>query len=129
MLPLPKPPSQRELDCLKSHQTVDDYNLPHLHKIIPSVSTDAIRSPGIFLEELEKTNVRLICMCYKHAVTGYRIPLRCIYPISGDQGKQGEFQKTRTSLLKTAIIELQQKGAIKEVEELEDQYLIQPYLC
>ena len=60
MLPLPKHPSQRELECPKSHPTVADYNVPYLQKIIQPVSTPSGLLVYIF-EELEKTNFWSIC--------------------------------------------------------------------
>ena len=87
MLPLPKHRSQRELECTKSHPTVADYNLPHLHKIIPPVSTPSGRLV-YFLQNWKKLTSDQSVL---QTVTGYRIPLRSI---SGDQGKQEEVQKT-----------------------------------
>ena len=116
MLPLSKHPSQRELECTKSHPTVADYNLPHLHKIIPPV-----RSPGIFFAELEKTKVRSIC-----ATNSDELPNSTKVCTPSVVTKENKRRFKRTNL---SAKDSDHKGAIEGVEELEDQYLIQPYLC
>ena len=58
---------------------------------------------------------------YNQSLKGYRIPLKCVpheWRLRLTKGSSNE----QTRLLKTAIHELQEKGALKEMNRIDDQY-------
>lgn len=86
-----------------------------------SFSIEASRAPDAFFTELEKTDIRPVTL------TNCKVKVTespwSVYHISGDQDWQKEVQTNKQGCSKTAIHELQEKGALKEVNRVDDQYL------
>ena len=95
-----------------------DYSIPQLQNINPSVSTPAGRLVHFLPNWKKLTSDRLVWQI----VEGYRIPLKCVPHQWRPRLTKGS-SIGQTRLLKTAIHELQEKGAVKEVNRVDDQYL------
>lgn len=99
-------------------KTVDNYSVPQLPSITPPVMTTA----GRLLHYLGNWKKLTSDQQVLQIVSGYKIPLKCI-PHQWRRRITKGSSKEQIKVLKTAIDELQLKGALKEVNKVEDQYI------